>query len=118
MTLRYTLQSLAIAPLIYLAIARADRLPFAWLNTRPLIYLGSISYTVYLSHHIVWLGLAKHWPQLHWIGLTLAAAGLTLAVAEPMRRWVEQPCAKLRQRLQQKISLRKTAPDLLSIGST
>ena len=117
LTARYTLQSLAIAPLIYLAVARADRLPFRWLNARPLVYIGTISYTIYLSHHVILLGLAKHWPQLSWIWLTLVGALLTLAVAEPMRRWVEQPCAKLRKRLHRKILARETAPGLLSVGA-
>ena len=117
LTARYTLQSLAIAPLVYLAVARADRLPFRWLNARPLVYIGTISYTIYLSHHVILLGLAKHWPQLSWIWLTLVGAILTLAVAEPMRRWVEQPCARLRKRLHRKTLARKTAPDFLSVGA-
>ena len=117
LTARYTLQSLAIAPLIYLAVARADRPLFRWLNTRPLVYVGAISYTIYLSHHVILLGLAKHWPQLGWLGLTLAGAVLTLAVAEPMRRWVEQPCAALRRRLHRKPPVRETAPAFLSVGA-
>jgi peptidoglycan/LPS O-acetylase OafA/YrhL len=117
LTARYTLQSLAIAPLIYLAVARADRLPFRWLNARPLVYIGTISYTVYLSHHVILLGLAKHWPQMSWIWLTLVGAVLTLSVAEPMRRWVEQPCATLRKRLHRKILARETGPSLLSVGA-
>jgi peptidoglycan/LPS O-acetylase OafA/YrhL len=117
LTARYTLQSLAIAPLIYLAVARADRLPFRWLNARPLVYIGTISYTIYLSHHLILSGLARHWPQLGWIGLTLVGAVLTLAVAEPMRRWVEQPCAALRKRLHRKLAVRETAPAFLSVGA-
>jgi peptidoglycan/LPS O-acetylase OafA/YrhL len=117
LTARYTLQSLAIAPLIYLAVARADRLPFRWLNAGPLAYIGTISYTIYLSHHVVLLGLAKHWPQLSWIGLTLAGAVLTLAVAEPMRRWIEQPCARLRKRLHRKTLAREPAPGLVSASA-
>lgn len=117
LTARYTLQSLAIAPLIYLAVARADRLPYRWLNARPLVYVGTISYTIYLSHHLILSGLAKHWPQLGWLWLTLAGAVLTLAVAEPMRRWVEQPCAALRKRLHGKALARRTAPAFLSAGA-
>lgn len=117
LTARYTLQSLAIAPLIYLAVARADRLPFRWLNARPLVYIGTISYTIYLSHHVILLGLAKHWPQLNWFWLTLVGAALVWAVAEPMRRWVEQPCAKLRKRLHRKTLARETAPGFLSVGA-
>jgi peptidoglycan/LPS O-acetylase OafA/YrhL len=117
LTARYTLQSLAIAPLIYLAVARADWTPFRWLNARPLVYVGTISYTIYLSHHLILSGLAKHWPQMGWGQLTFAGAVLTLAVAEPMRRWVEQPCAALRKRLHRKSPARETAPVLVSAGA-
>jgi peptidoglycan/LPS O-acetylase OafA/YrhL len=99
LTVRYSLQSLAIAPLIYLAVARAEHWPFRWLSARPLAYLGMISYTVYLSHHLLLLLVDKQWPQLNPVVSTLATIALTLAVAEPIRRWVEQPCAKLRRRL-------------------
>lgn len=116
LTARYTLQSLAIAPLIYLAVARANQLPFRWLNARPLVYIGTISYTIYLSHHVILSGLARHWPQLNWIWLTLVAAALTLAVSEPMRRWVEQPCARLRQRLHRNAFERPAAPRLLPVN--
>jgi peptidoglycan/LPS O-acetylase OafA/YrhL len=58
-----------------------------------------ISYTVYLSHHLLLLLVDKQWSQLNPVVSTLATIALTLAVAEPIRRWVEQPCAKLRRRL-------------------
>ncbi|HEY6514349.1 MAG TPA: acyltransferase [Burkholderiaceae bacterium] len=117
LTARYTLQSLAIAGLIHLAVARADRLPFRWLNARPMVYVGTISYTIYLSHHVVLLAVAKHWPQ--WSGPSglLVCAALTLAVAEPMRRWVERPCARLRARLHGQSAARPTAAGALSLGA-
>jgi peptidoglycan/LPS O-acetylase OafA/YrhL len=99
MTFRYALQSVAIAVLLYFAVARADRLPFRWLNNRVLVYIGGISYTVYLSHHIILELIAKHWPALSWPLAMVFGALLTWAVAEPMRRFVEQPCARLRKRL-------------------
>jgi peptidoglycan/LPS O-acetylase OafA/YrhL len=114
-TLRYTLQNFAIAPLIYLAVARSDRFPFGWLNMRPMVYIGSISYTVYLTHLVIMHGLEKHWPQLGWAWVTLGGAVLTLAVAEPMRRWVEEPCASLRKRLHQKYLADKASPEKLSV---
>lgn len=99
LTARYTLQSLAIAPLIYLAVARAAHAPFRWLNSRPLVYLGGISYTIYLSHQLILYGVMRHAPDLGWTATLALTALLTLAVAEPMRRWVEQPCARLRRQL-------------------
>jgi peptidoglycan/LPS O-acetylase OafA/YrhL len=98
-TARYTVQSIAIAVLLWFAVARADRLPFRWLNARPVVYIGTISYTVYLSHHVIQLGLLKHWPQLGETGVILAGVALTLLFAEAMRRYIEAPCATLRRRL-------------------
>jgi peptidoglycan/LPS O-acetylase OafA/YrhL len=99
LTARYTLQCLAIAPLIYLAVARAGHAPFRWLNSRPMVYLGTVSYTIYLSHQLILYFVLRHWPQLGWPAVLALTALLTLAVAEPMRRWVEQPCARLRRQL-------------------
>jgi peptidoglycan/LPS O-acetylase OafA/YrhL len=99
LTFRYALQSGAVAVLLYFAIARAQTWPFRWLNSRPLVYIGGISYTIYLSHHIIIQLLERNWPQLNWLAATALAVALTLAVAEPMRRWVELPCARLRKRL-------------------
>jgi len=117
MTARYTLQSVAVAALIYLAVARASRPPWRWLSARPVAYLGTVSYTVYLSHHVILLGLAKHWPQWGSLRLMAAAAAATLAFAEPMRRWIEQPCARLRQRLHRAAGATRPAPDLMPIGA-
>lgn len=116
-TARYTLQSLAIAALIYLAVARADRLPFRWLSARPVAYVGSVSYTIYLSHHVILRGLAKHWPQWSTFQLMAVGAVLTLALAEPMRRWIEQPFARLRRLLHRTSSGSEPAARLLSVGT-
>jgi len=107
MTFRYTLQSLAIAPLLYLAIARSGHAAFRWLNSKPMTYLGSISYTIYLSHQLILYFIERHWPSIGWAATSAATALLTLAIAEPMRRWIEKPCAQLRGRLHKTITARR-----------
>jgi peptidoglycan/LPS O-acetylase OafA/YrhL len=98
-TFRYTLQSLAIAPLIYLAVSQSGHIACRWLNSRPMVYLGSISYSVYLCHQMIQYMVAWQWPQLGWtLGILLSAA-FTLAAAAALRQWVERPCAALRRRL-------------------
>ncbi len=98
-TLRYTLQGVAVAGLLYLAVARAGELPFRWLNSRVLVYLGTISYTIYLTHHVLLFAVARHWPEAPQLMIALAAGALTLGLGELMRRYVEEPCARLRRRL-------------------
>ena len=109
-TLRYTLQGVAIAGLLYLSVLRSHQAPFRWLDSRPLIYLGGVSYTVYLSHHVILFALAKHWPQLNAVVVLAVTVLITLGVAELMRRWVEQPAARLRKRLHRERAVSITRP--------
>ncbi|WP_051362128.1 acyltransferase family protein [Solimonas soli] len=97
LSLRYTVQSAAAAGLLWLAVAHGRRTPL--LNTRVAVYLGSVSYSVYLIHHLLIYALLRLWPQLPWYALLALGLGLSLLVAEPMRRWIERPCAGLRRRL-------------------
>jgi len=99
LTFRYTAQCLAIAGLLYLAVARARSAPFRWLNTRPLVYLGAVSYTVYLSHYLVLMWAQAYASALGVVGVVAVAAVVTLGIASVMREWVEKPCAALRRRL-------------------
>jgi peptidoglycan/LPS O-acetylase OafA/YrhL len=72
------------------------------LNTRPMVYLGTISYSVYLYHDAIGFHLMK---QLHAMGastsvmlLTTSVACMTLAAAA--QAWVEAPAqAWIKQRL-------------------
>jgi peptidoglycan/LPS O-acetylase OafA/YrhL len=105
LTARFTLQSLAVALLIHRAVARPASRALRWLSAAPLVYLGSISYTVYLCHHLILEGLQRAWPDAGllfsapWLLRTALAVALTWVVAEAMRRSVEQPCAAWRRRL-------------------
>jgi peptidoglycan/LPS O-acetylase OafA/YrhL len=99
LTFRYTLQSLSIAGLLYLAVARADRAPFRWLSARPLVYLGAVSYTVYLAHYLMLLLAEACLGSFGRVAVAVVTAAATLCIAELMRRLVEAPCAALRRRL-------------------
>ena len=101
LSLRYTLQSLAIAPLIWLAVARADTPAFRWLGWRPLVWLGRVSYTVYLSHQLILGFVQRLWPLHDGLRTLTITAVLTLLLAAAMQRWIEQPSARWRRRLHQ-----------------
>ncbi|MEY2654830.1 MAG: hypothetical protein RLZZ524_1858 [Pseudomonadota bacterium] len=97
-TLRYTLQAGAVAGLMHLAVRHARQAPARWLDHPVLVWLGAVSYTVYLAHHVILLGVARRWPLLDWPARTGLALLLTLALAWAMQQAVERPCARLRQR--------------------
>jgi peptidoglycan/LPS O-acetylase OafA/YrhL len=101
-TFRYTVQALALAPLIYCAVAGPRQPAFRWLNAAPLVYLGRISYTVYLTHEGCRHFLGERWPTLGMVPTMAATALLTVAIAALMRRWVEIPFAGMRQHLHQR----------------
>ncbi len=109
-TLRYTMQSAAVAGLLYLAVIRAQAPAFRWLNSRPLVYIGTVSYSIYLTHHVVLFALARHLPEIHGVVRALTAVLITLLLAELMRRYVEEPCAQLRRRLHQRRRLPRVIP--------
>lgn len=114
-TLRYSVQSLAVAGLLWLAVAYGRRL--RWLNAALPVYLGTVSYTIYLSHQVIDLALLKYWPALPWYGVLPLTLLLSLAVAEAMRRWVERPCARLRRQLERRAPARAArVPAFLESG--
>ncbi|MCX7062349.1 MAG: acyltransferase [Gammaproteobacteria bacterium] len=102
LSLRYSLQSVALAALLWVAVARADSRWFRWLGARPLVWLGGVSYSVYLSHQLILGFVQRQWPEHNELATLLITAALTLALAEALRRLVEQPLAGWRRRLRQR----------------
>lgn len=56
-TLRYSLQGLALVPLFYYSVFHPESFPFRMLNQRWIKQVGIYSYSIYLSHHILWTNL-------------------------------------------------------------
>jgi peptidoglycan/LPS O-acetylase OafA/YrhL len=81
--------SLGMAALVYAAATR--RLP--WLAHPVMVWLGAISYTLYLLHENIGWGVQL---RLQGLGVprdlgVLCAMALSLALATALTRWVEQP---------------------------
>jgi peptidoglycan/LPS O-acetylase OafA/YrhL len=111
-TLRYTLQGLAIAPLLYYVVHYPETGVGKLLNTRVLSYIGVLSYSLYLLHAVVLL-------QMHRIVHGALAVGLlslpiTIALGVLIRILIEKPAEKLRAGLRYKrlaqLDVRKPAP--------
>lgn len=72
----------------------------AWLSSKPLVWLGEVSYGVYLWHFPVQRLLPRLWPD-PWLGTpegSLAALGISLALTLPLAaasyHWIEQPALR------------------------
>jgi peptidoglycan/LPS O-acetylase OafA/YrhL len=96
-TVRYSLHSMALLPLIYLAIVDAERPWFRWLEWRPVRYLGSISYALYLVHYVVLFIVTSLWPTGGTWPRAAIVFAISIAYAAAMRRWVEDPLGRFRK---------------------
>jgi peptidoglycan/LPS O-acetylase OafA/YrhL len=97
-SVRYSMQGLGLYPLFHLMVRHPQLLVARFLNWRPLCFVGTLSYSLYLLHqvviNVVYLNLPA--PEVVRAALSLAVSVL-LAIA--VWRYVEKPCAKLRGRL-------------------
>ncbi|MHC5112882.1 MAG: acyltransferase family protein [Planctomycetota bacterium] len=85
------------------AASRADRRGFRPFCTRPMRFLGRISYGMYVFHPLAisvvttLIGTQGFAPRA---ACVLAATGLTVVVATASFRWFERPILRLRQRVE------------------
>jgi peptidoglycan/LPS O-acetylase OafA/YrhL len=98
-TARYSLQGAALTILFIAAIRYQHWAMFAWLNSRAAVFIGLLSYSLYLLHLAVLLGIARALPNSGLImqgGLSLV---ISIALAWMIYVTVEKPCARLRRKL-------------------
>jgi peptidoglycan/LPS O-acetylase OafA/YrhL len=96
---RYSLQGAALTIVFIAAIRFQYWRIFAWLNSRAAVFIGLLSYSLYLLHLAVLLGIARALPEA---GLPVQGAlslVISIALAWMIYVTVEKPCARLRRRL-------------------
>jgi len=101
-TIRYTLQGVALYPLFYCAVRFPEWGLFRVLNTRPLSFLGKLSYGLYLVHATILHVLEKQLDQV--LGpYERALLGFTISLGVAWLLWItiEKPAARMRKRLEQ-----------------
>ncbi len=98
-TLRYSLQGAALTVLFIAAIRYHNWWPFRWLNWRPIAFLGVLSYSLYLLHFTVIIGVQGMLSAAPRLVQGLVAFALSTALAWLMYIAVERPCGRLRKRL-------------------
>lgn len=97
-SIRYSIQGVGLYPLFFLVIRHPKLLIARPLNWRWVRFLGTLSYSLYLSHQVILFAVREHLPVPPLAQSLLAlAASLLLSIA--IWRYVEKPCAKLRSRL-------------------
>ena len=95
----FSVQGVALTVLFVAAIRFPDWVPFRALSWRPMVFIGVLSYSLYLVHDVV-LQLVVHvWKLPHATLRAVAALVLSTTVAWVMFQLLEKPCARARRRL-------------------
>jgi peptidoglycan/LPS O-acetylase OafA/YrhL len=97
-TFRYTLQGLGLIPVFVTAIRCPEWIIFRPFNWKPMRFLGTLSYSLYLVHHTTLFFVARH-STLPRAAQGCIALSIAIAIAWGMYEIVEKPCAKLRKKL-------------------
>ena len=79
-TTRYTLQGIALTPVFITAIRYPNWLLYRPFNTRAASFIGVLSYSLYLVHHVI-LFTVQARIAVHPVGQAVVALGLSVAVA-------------------------------------
>jgi len=109
-SLRYTVQALALYGIFTFVAAHSRHWAVAWLEWKPLRYLGWISYVLYLSHNFVLNVLVTRFPGKLWLSAPLGFV-ISVAFATVMRYTLELPLQRLRARFRRVPEGDPRAPD-------
>jgi len=96
-SIRYSLQGIALYPLFFITIRHPHWTVGRFLNLRPVRFVGTLSYSLYLLHQVMLYVTERNVPLPNAAQATLAFA-LSFVLAVGMWRFVEKPSAKLRAR--------------------
>jgi peptidoglycan/LPS O-acetylase OafA/YrhL len=97
-TVRYTMQGAALTPLFIAVIRWPDHPLFRFLNWRFMRFVGELSYSLYLVHHMALMTAEQH-LRAGAVGRAILALCISFAIAWTMYQVVERPCARIRRRL-------------------
>jgi peptidoglycan/LPS O-acetylase OafA/YrhL len=110
-TVRYTLQGLALAPLLYYVVHNPLTIAGRVLNSRLLSWVGAMSYSLYLVHYMVLTQIEKYFPSLNPIFWGIAGLLISIVAAEFIHLVIEVPTEGLRLRMKRRsVSDQKPTP--------
>lgn len=96
-TLRYSLQGLALMPLFYYVITRANIWLFSWLNSQYLVKTGLYSYMIYLIHNPI-IHFLDHIGFEKGVVMLLIASVLSFFISALSYRFIEKPVLSYKDR--------------------
>jgi peptidoglycan/LPS O-acetylase OafA/YrhL len=103
-TFRYSLQGIALTPIFVCAMRFPNWSVFRWLNGKIVNFVGVLSYSLYLVHHVI-IDAIGHHVAMHPVLRAVVALAASLALSYAIYIVIEKPCAKLRKRLSRRAVL-------------
>jgi peptidoglycan/LPS O-acetylase OafA/YrhL len=95
----FSIQGAALT-LVFIAAIRFHTWPlFRFLNWRPVMFIGILSYSLYLVHDVLLRAVARLWPQSHAWQRAVISLAASVVAAWTIYVLVERPCSCLRKRL-------------------
>jgi peptidoglycan/LPS O-acetylase OafA/YrhL len=95
----FAIQGAALT-LVFSAAMRFHTWPlFRFLNWRPVAFIGTLSYSLYLVHDVLLRAVARLWPQSHGWQHAVISLAASIIAAWTIYVLVEKPAARLRKRL-------------------
>ena len=96
-SVRYSLQGVGLYPLFFFVIRHPTLLVTRFLNLRPVRFIGTLSFSLYLVHQVMLYCVELPYGEGVW--QSAVALGLSGLLSLAVWKWIEKPCAKLRGRL-------------------
>jgi peptidoglycan/LPS O-acetylase OafA/YrhL len=97
-SIRYTMQGIGLTPVFVTSMRFPGWGPIRVLNQRQVAFVGLLSYSLYLVHHVVIYTVHARLPAWNPVLQGALALAISLAYALAMYRLVEKPFARLRKR--------------------
>ena len=97
-TARYSIQGLALAPVFFYIVRYPESIVTRLLECRFMTTVGDWSYALYLVHYTVMFSI-NTWITTNPVVTIILTFTISCALAEVMRRFVERPAARLRNRV-------------------
>jgi peptidoglycan/LPS O-acetylase OafA/YrhL len=109
----FSLVALASAAFVYLAIFSEDRLLQAVLNSRFLVYTGTVSFGIYLLEKIPLDAVRAFNLEQHPLVAFLATTAMTYAMAALSWNLLERPFLRLKRLFEESATLRNLQPEAI-----
>lgn len=109
-TVRYTMQGLGLFPVFVTAVRFPTWGPMKFLNLRPVKFVGTLSYSLYLVHHVVVEAVLWRRPDAPVTDAIISLA-VSLTIATAIWYFIEEPFAAVRRRLSASRKAVRATPD-------